>query len=73
MAEEGEPCRLRKEALFFENSKRDKYGINSPFHSLKHAARFPAKSSLPARNMMDECMGVGNEHIQRVNDRCLES
>jgi hypothetical protein len=39
---------------FFENRKGNKYRINSPFHSLKRAAGSPAKSSLPASDMMDQ-------------------
>jgi hypothetical protein len=47
---------------FFQNSKGNKYPINSSFQSLKRAARFPAKSSLPASDVMDQCMSVRNEH-----------
>jgi hypothetical protein len=44
-----------------ENSKRDKHRVGSALYSFKYTTGFPAKPSLPARDMMKECVGVGDE------------
>src|SRR4029077_1705425 len=64
---------LRKKHRFFENSKRDKHRIGSTLNSFKRSARSQAKSCLPAHDMMDQCMGVGNERHQSYRERLIAS
>ena len=55
-----------KKHYFFKNGKRDKHRIGSTLYSFKRTARSPAKPSLPAGDVMDQCVGVGDEeHVSQ--------